>query len=119
MRLIDADKVIADAKSELYTAEEVARADIDNAAAFRWYWNDGAENVIDLLETAPTIEPTLYGYSIEHLAFIARVMEAGNITPEDVAGQFMDITRMVTLVYQRMKVKLKDQIINGGWNEHK
>ena len=119
MRLIDADKVIADAKSELYTAQEVARGDIDNAAAFRWYWNDGVKTVIDLLDTAPTIESTLYGYNIEHLAYIACLMKEGNITAEDVAGQFMDITRMVTLVIQRMNEKIKDKIINGGWNEYK
>lgn len=65
MRMIDADKVIADAKSELYHAAEVARADIDNAAAFRWYWNDGVETVIDLLETAPTIDPVKCGKWVE------------------------------------------------------
>ncbi len=48
MRLIDADALEKDANEDLLsdtdTAEEV-------------YWNDGAKSIIDLIKTAPTIEP--------------------------------------------------------------
>jgi len=46
-RLIDVDKLIADAECELLLEDET-----DDKY---WYWNDGAKNVIDLAKTAPTI----------------------------------------------------------------
>ena len=52
MRLIDADTLEKDANEDLLsntdTAEEV-------------YWNDGAKSIIDLIKTAPTIDPVKHG----------------------------------------------------------
>lgn len=48
------------------------------------------------LRDAPDIQPTLYGYKIEHLAYIARVMEKEGITAEDAARTFSDLGRAVS-----------------------
>ena len=56
-------------------AERVKRSNnSDFAPAPRW--NDAVE----IVENLPSAEPTLYGYKIEHLAYIARVMEKEGIT---------------------------------------
>lgn len=52
-RLIDADKLIADAKEDLLPDSEIFPMCKDNERY--WYWNDGANNVIDLANTAPTV----------------------------------------------------------------
>lgn len=56
MRLIDADALEKDANEDLLsdtdTAEEV-------------YWNDGAKSIIDLIKTAPTIDPVKHGKCTE------------------------------------------------------
>ena len=44
--LIERDKLIADAKAELLW--------VDGEEKY-WYWNDGANNVIDLAKTAQTV----------------------------------------------------------------
>lgn len=52
MRLIDADALEKDANEDLLsnpdTTDEV-------------YWNDGAKSIIDLIKTAPTIDPVKHG----------------------------------------------------------
>lgn len=48
------------------------------------------------VEIQPPVEPTLYGYKIEHLAYIARVMEKEGITAEDAARTFSDLGRAVS-----------------------
>lgn len=112
MRLIDADAL----NKQMYHEAFETDTDMQKWESGCWIRYKMFENAI---AAAPTIEPTLYGYPIKHLANIACLMEEGNITPEDVAGQFMDITRMVTIVIQRMNEKIKDKIINGGWDERK
>lgn len=52
----------------------------------------------------PTVEPTLYGYKIEHLALIARVMEKDGVTPEIAVQIFTDV--------QTIALKVLDEI-NG------
>ena len=57
------------------------------------------EKVID---DQPTVEPTLYGYKIEHLALIARVMEKDGVTPETAVEIFKDV--------QTIALKVIDEI---------
>ena len=47
-------------------------------------------------EIQSPVEPTLYGYKIELLAYIARVMEKEGITAEDAARTFSDLGRAVS-----------------------
>ena len=56
------------------------------------------------IDALPTVEPTLYGYKIEHLALIARVMQKDGVTPEQAVQVFKDV--------QTIALKVIDEI-NG------
>ncbi len=58
----------------------------------------------------PSVEPTLYGYKIEHLAYIARVMEKEGITAEDAARTFSDLGRAVSWVIDEALQKMEEAI---------
>ena len=82
MRLIDADKLEKDANDDLLncpdTTEEV-------------YWNDGAKSIIDLIKTAPTIDPVKHGKWIHddfgwHCSRCHSLLYAPNNIPTDYCG---------------------------------
>lgn len=52
MRLIDADALEKDANEDLLSYTDTAD---------EFYWNDGAKSIIDLIKTAPTIDPVRQG----------------------------------------------------------
>ena len=51
-----------------------------------------------MLRNLPSAEPTIFGYNLEHLVIIARVLRKGNLPPERVAEILTDITRIITIV---------------------
>lgn len=59
--------------------------------------------IIGVLEELPSAQPTLYGYSIEHLAFIASVMEKENVPPEKVIETLTDIGKVVGMILAEQK----------------
>ena len=63
--------------------------------------------VRDRIEALPSARPTLYGYSIEHLALIARVMQKENVTPEKAIECFKDIGRMVQMIVDEQQEMIK------------
>lgn len=77
-RLIDSDKL---------TADILALRDCPNGYSGTY---DKA-CIIGMIEEQPTVEPTLYGYKIEHLALIARVMQKDGVTPEKAVQLFKDV----------------------------
>lgn len=100
-RLIDADR-LTDAIDEidwyhLNNGKMVhgANSDIDQP----WYKSD---DIYKAIKDAPTVEPTLYGYKIEHLALIARVMQKDGVTPERAVQTFKDV--------QTIALKVIDEI---------
>lgn len=54
----------------------------------------------------PSAQPTLYGYKIEHLALIARVMQKENVTPEKAIECFEDIGRIAQMIVDELIVDL-------------
>lgn len=79
MRLIDADALMEkvwDADTRIGYVQVVDRGDI---------------------EAAPTIDHT-YGFPLEHLAFIARVMEKEGITPKKVAELLRDVGKISEMI---------------------
>lgn len=54
--------------------------------------------VINHLKNLPPAQPTLYGYKIEHLSYIARVMEKEGITAEYAVRTFDDMGRAVKMI---------------------
>lgn len=55
-------------------------------------------------------EPTLYGYQIEHLEMIARVMAKENCTPEDVVRMLQNAGEIAKMVRDEMMEMLKESI---------
>lgn len=126
MRLIDADTLIEDLQ---YDVELDARA-LDNGdfvgdREFIQFDKDCKQNCVDFLRSAPTVEPTLYGYNIEHLALIARVMQKEGVTPEravQIFGDVQAVTKMVideiNGIVERTFEQLKptiDPVKHGRW----
>ena len=62
------------------------------------------------LRDAPDVQPTLYGYKIGHLAYIARVMEKEGITAEDAARTFNDLGLAVSAAINAALQELEEAI---------
>ncbi len=63
------------------------------------------------VEIQQPVEPTLYGYKIELLAYIARVMEKEGITAEDAARTFGDLGRAVRLIIEEIQQKVEEAVM--------
>lgn len=67
----------------------------------------------EYIKALPSVEPTLYGYKIEHLAYIARVMEKEGITAEQAVNVFDDLGMAVRLITEEAQQKMKEAVIYG------
>lgn len=54
---------------------------------------------------------TIYGYNIQHLALIARILAKENLPPERVAEALTDIGRIVAIVNEEFEESLRRSII--------
>ncbi len=65
----------------------------------------------DVIEGAlldlPFAQPTLYGYNIEHLELIARVLQKEDLPPERIAEVLTDIGRIVAIVKDEFEETLR------------
>ena len=66
--------------------------------------------VIDI----PSAQPTLYGYNIEHLELIARVLQKEDLPPERVVEALTDIGRIVAIVRDEFEETLRRSVQNIG-----
>ena len=77
-------------------------------------WDESGETTANeferILDYLPSVEPTLYGYKIELLAYIARVMEKEGITAEDAARTFDDLARAVSWIIDEALPKMEGAI---------
>lgn len=64
--------------------------------------------MLDELEDLPSAQLTLYGYPIEHLVMIARVMAKEHCTPEDVARLLQNAGEVAKMVRDEMMEMLKE-----------
>ena len=69
------------------------------------------ENWAKELRDVPDAQPTLYGYRIEHLAYIARVMEKEGITAEDAARTFSDLGRAVSWTIDEVRQVMEEAVM--------
>lgn len=74
------------------TAEWVYRACEGN---FLYYHDLLVAALMDL----PSAQPTMYGYDIKTLAFVAGVMEQEGVTPEEAVATFRDIQKCVDYIW--------------------
>ena len=59
-----------------------------------------------VLTELPSAQPTLYGYSIDHLALIADVMKKEGVSPEEAERFFNDTQR----IYQMLVDEIQKQV---------
>ena len=53
---------------------------------------------ISVIKRLPSAQPTLYGYPVEHLAMIARVLQKENFPPERISEILSNVGRIVAMV---------------------
>ena len=54
-------------------------------------------------EQVPPAQPTLYGYDIKHLAFVASIMAKKGVSPEEAVTIFRDVNRVIEMMLEDMK----------------
>ncbi len=50
------------------------------------------------LANLPSVQPTLYGYDVQHLAIIANILERESLSPENVGEILRDASRIYNIV---------------------
>ena len=87
-----------------------------------WSDNDdytlGERNQYDMdrlaIGTVPSAQPTLYGYQIEHLALVARVMEQEGVTPEKAVETFGNISKIVQIIVEEQREIIRKVVKKWG-----
>ena len=62
------------------------------------------------LDELPSAQPTLYGYNIEHLELIARVLQKEDLPPERVVEVLTDVGRIVAIVRDEFEETLRKAV---------
>ena len=62
------------------------------------------------LANLPSAQPTLYGYNIEHLELIARVLQKEDLPPERIVEVLTDIGRIVAIVKDEFEDTLRKAV---------
>lgn len=83
-------------------------ADTDAELQAKEDWKIHREALLNL----PSAKPTLYGYKIEHLAYIATVMEKEGVTAEYAVRTFDDMERVIKMVIEEARAKI-EEAFNG------
>ena len=63
-----------------------------------------------VLSDLPSAQPTLYGYNVEHLELIARVLQKENLPPERVVEALNDIASIVAIVRDEFEETLRKAV---------
>lgn len=64
----------------------------------------------EVAKQLPSVQPTLYGYNIEHLELIARVLQKEGLPPERVVEALTDIGRIVAIVSDEFEETLRKAV---------
>lgn len=105
-------KSIPGAGEERYRQMEdlISRAAAGDVAEAIWSVT-GDNNVFKVWERIrdlPSAQPTLYGYKIEHLAYIARVMQKEGVTAEYAVRTFDDMSRALRMMLEEAQEKVME-----------
>jgi len=71
---------------------------------------DEIDNCYAMVINAPSAQPTLYGYNMEHLKLIAEVLRKENLSPEIVAEALTDIGRIASIIRAECEEELKKAV---------
>ena len=66
--------------------------------------------MVERVKALPSAQPTLYGYDIEHLELIARVLQKEDLPPERVVEALTDIGRIVAIVNDEYEEALRKAV---------
>lgn len=100
MRLIDADALIP----------LIRMGECNMYGEYFQGRNGGIEYAINQVNDMPTVQPTLYGYNIEHLKLIASVLQKEGVPPERVTEALTDIGRIVEIVTDEFEESLRKAV---------
>lgn len=70
---------------------------------------------VKAIKDLPPTQPTLYGYKIEHLAYIASVMKREGVTADYAAKTFDDIARALRIIIDETQEKVVEAL-NGRYD---
>lgn len=73
-------------------------------------YNAGLTDGIKAISNLPSAQPTLYGYNIEHLELIARVLQKEDLPPERVVEVLKDIGRIIAIVKDEFEETLRKEV---------
>ena len=79
---------------------------------------DYIQQVASKLNELPFEQSTLYGYDINHLAFIARILEKSHIEPNQLADYMKDVCAVYELMIKEMKENF-EKVIKSYSEERK
>ena len=71
---------------------------------------DDHDRTKERIKRLPSVQPTLYGYNIEHLELIARVLQKEDLPPERVVETLKDIGRIVAIVKDEFEEALRKAV---------
>lgn len=66
--------------------------------------------VWDQLKDLPSAQPTIYGYNVEHLELIARILREENVPPERVVDVLTDIGGIVSIIRDEFEEALRKAV---------
>jgi hypothetical protein len=74
-------------------------------------WNNAIRGAINSIKYhVPSAQQTLYGYNIEHLELIARVLQKEDLPPERIVEALTDIGRIVAIVKDEFEEALRKAV---------
>lgn len=66
-------------------------------------------------DIAPSAQPILFGYNVEHLELIARVLRKENLSPEKVAEALTNISQIVAIIKDEFEETLRKAVDEMRW----
>ena len=73
-------------------------------------WYPYYQQALTAMSRLPSAQPTIYGYNVEHLEMIARVLQKENLPPERVVEILIDIGRIVAIVCDEFEDNLRKAV---------
>lgn len=95
--LIDARRGLHDKCLELFADKKIAEQ------IYRY--------LCDGIEDCPPVEPSIYGYRLEHLAFVATILQNKGVTEENLTDVLNCVDCIVGMVLEEAKEKTMQLII--------
>lgn len=83
--------------------DALGNIDCSDGIGFRALKYDAINDAVTAIKALPSAQPTLYGYDIKLLAFIASVMAKEGMSPEEAVTILRDVNRVIEIMLEDMK----------------